>query len=87
MSSVIREARIKASLTAAEVASAVGRSADWMGLVEAGAKSITPETEKVIMTAIGRLERFAQTVEQARAKLVADLKLPPSPARTASHAQ
>lgn len=85
MSSTIREARIAASLTTAEVASAVGRNATWLGLAEIGEVPLAPEAEKIILTAIGRLERFAQTVATARAKLVADLKLPP--ARSAGHAQ
>jgi transcriptional regulator with XRE-family HTH domain len=77
--STIRDRRLRAGLTAAEVASAVGRNATWLGLVEAGATPLAPEHEKLILTAIGRLERFAETVASAREKLVADLKLPPAP--------
>ena len=76
----ILEARKRSGLSCAEVASAVGRTATWLGMVEIGDVSLQPEHEKNILIAIGRLERFAQTVAAARAKLVADLKLPPAPA-------
>jgi hypothetical protein len=75
----IREPRIRASLTCAEVARAVGRSAEWLGLAEVGASHVLPEQERVILVAIARLERFQQTVAVAKEKLTADLKLPPAP--------
>ena len=74
--STIRDVRVRAGLTAAEVASAVGRSAEWLGLVEVGASRLRPDEEKTILVAIGRLERFAQTVAEAKEKLTSDLKLP-----------
>ncbi len=83
--SAIREARISASLTAAEVGQAIGRTATWLGMAEVGAVALKPEHEKIILVAIGRLERFTETVRAAKEKLTADLKLPP--ARSAGHAQ
>jgi len=74
----IRDARVHAGLTAAEAASVVGRSSEWFSLVEAGAAALAPEHEKLILTAIGRLQRFAETVASAKEKLTADLKLPPA---------
>jgi len=76
--SAIREARAHAGLTAAEVAAAVGRNATWFGQVEVGAVPLQPEHERLILMAITRLERFAQTVAEAKQRLVADLKLPPA---------
>ena len=76
MSSTIREARLGAGLKVAEVASAVGRTATWLGMAEIGTVPLAPEHQQLILTAIGRLERFAKTVAEARAKLTADLNLP-----------
>jgi transcriptional regulator with XRE-family HTH domain len=84
MASTIREARLSAGLKVAEVASAVGRNATWLGMAEIGAVHLAPEHQQVILTAIGRLARFAETVATAKEKLTADLKLPP--ARNGSHA-
>lgn len=75
--SEIKNARERAGLTAAEVASAVGRTATWLGLAEAGMVRLQPEHEKIILAAIGRLARFAETVRMAKEKLTLDLKLPP----------
>jgi transcriptional regulator with XRE-family HTH domain len=85
MSSTIKEARVRAGLTGAEVATAVGRSAEWLGFVECGATPLKPEHERVILEAVNRLRRFHVTVAEAKEKLTRDLKLPP--ARSASHAQ
>jgi hypothetical protein len=77
--SAILEARKKAGLTAAEIASAVGRSSAWFGMAESGLIPLTPESEKIILTVISRLQRFNITVNEARAKVLAGLHLPPTP--------
>jgi transcriptional regulator with XRE-family HTH domain len=87
VSSTIQEARQKAGLTCAEVGAAVGRTSTWISQMECGITHLQPEQERLILIAVGRLARFKQTVEEAKAKLVADLKLPPPPARSAGHAQ
>jgi cyanate lyase len=74
----ILEARKRSGLTCAEVASAVGRNATWLGMAEIGDVSLQTEHEKIILTAIGRLERFQLAVVEAKKKLTADLKLPAS---------
>jgi hypothetical protein len=76
LSTKIHDARVRAGLTAAEIGSAVGRSSGWMNSVEGGLCRISPEHEQIILVAIERLARFRRTVEQAREKLVSDLKLP-----------
>jgi transcriptional regulator with XRE-family HTH domain len=95
--SKIKEARIAASLTAAEVAASVGRSAEWMSRVEGGITQLSLEHERLVLTAIARLASFAETIRSMRATLTCDLRLPPvkpgdarsrraNPARTAEHA-
>jgi transcriptional regulator with XRE-family HTH domain len=74
----IEQARKQAHLTGAEVSRAVGRTALWLTEIENGKNSISPDTEQIILTAIRRLERFAQSVAEAKEKLTADLRLPPS---------
>jgi transcriptional regulator with XRE-family HTH domain len=77
----IRKARLRAEVTGAELAHAVGCSRPWLNLAENGAIPLPPEHEKIIMTAIGRLQRFHATVAEAKEKLTQDLRLP-SLART-----
>lgn len=74
----ILEARQAAGLTRGEVGAAINRSAQWLNTVEVGIAALKPEHEKIILTAIGRLHRFAATVAEAKARLTADLKLPPA---------
>ncbi len=88
----IERARRNAQLTAAEVASSINRDALWLTNRETGQASLDPEHEKIILVAIGRLERFHQTVEAAKEKLCLDLRLPPKhvepskPRQPGSHA-
>jgi len=56
----------------------VGRTATWLTEIETRKLSLSLETEKTFLMAIGRLERFDRTVEEEKAKLTADLKLPPT---------
>jgi transcriptional regulator with XRE-family HTH domain len=74
----IEQARKQANLTGAEIAKAVGRTSGWLAEVESGNNSISSDTERIVLTAISRLERFHRTVEEAKEKLTADLRLPPS---------
>jgi hypothetical protein len=73
----IRAARTAAGLSGAEVAASVGRGSDWLGLVEAGTLTLSAEDEHKVLTAIDRLQRFAETVRTAKATLTHDLRLPP----------
>lgn len=73
----IERARREAGLTLAEVASSVGRDSLWLQVRESGQTQLAPDLEKRILTAIGRLARFHATIEEARQRLTADLKLPP----------
>jgi hypothetical protein len=79
--SAISDARKRAGLHIGEIAQAVKCNGTWLGLVEAGVKPVKAEDEAVILTAIARLARFAQTVATAREKLTADLKLSTRSAR------
>lgn len=76
--SAIREARIRASLTVAEVATSVGRNGTWLSDVEHGQAALEPEHERKILLAIDRLARFNETVRAAKATLTHDLRLPPT---------
>jgi len=75
--SVIEQARKAAQLTLAEVASSINRDALWLQVRESGQTPLAPDLEKLILTAIRRLERFAKSVAEAKEKLTSDLKLPP----------
>jgi DNA-binding XRE family transcriptional regulator len=75
--SQIKEARVRAGLTAAEVASAVGRNPTTFSSMESGMLPVPPEHERNILLAIDRLARFNETVRTAKATLTHDLRLPP----------
>ena len=75
----IQEERQRAGLSGAEVAQAIGRNATWLSHMEVGVTRLQPEQEKAILTAISRLEKFNRSIEEAKARLTADLKLPPTP--------
>ena len=77
----IEQARKQAHVTGAEIAQAIGRTSAWLGHVESGKHPISPDTERIVLTAIARLERFHHTVEEAKQKLTADLRLPPVPGK------
>ncbi len=83
--SAILDARKRAGLTAAEVGSAIGRTSTWISQREIGIIRLQPDVEQVILTAIARLAKFAQTVAAAKAKLCADLKLPPASTGPGTH--
>jgi hypothetical protein len=72
----IEEARKRAGITGAELSYAVGRPGSWLVAIESGKYTLTPEIEKILLTAISRLERFKKTVEEAKEKLTLDLRLP-----------
>lgn len=74
----ISEARKAAGLTAVEVSHAVNRPSQWLSEVESGRASMSADHERIVLTAIARLERFAQTVKAANEKLCSDLHLPPT---------
>jgi len=77
----IEQARKQAHVTGAEIAQAIGRTSAWLDRVESGKHLIPPDTERIVLTAISRLERFHRTVEEAKQKLTADLRLPPAPSK------
>jgi len=73
----VREARVRANLSTAELGNAVGRTATWICAAETGVTPLDSNEEKILLEAIARLERFAASVATAREKLTADLHLPP----------
>jgi len=79
------DARQRGGPKIAEISSAVGRTATWLGLVEAEAVALHSEHVKIILPAAAIFLRFQLNVVLAKENLTADLRL--SLVRRASHAR
>lgn len=76
MTSKIRQARLAARLTQAEVAAAINRSGMWLCLAERGKVPVGSDEERNIFIAIERLSALRAQIEETKRTLVADLALP-----------
>ena len=76
MSKKIREARLRAGLTQADVGGAFQRTAAWEGMIERGETPISSELEGRILVAIRRLSALRESVRDSKEQLVEDLRLP-----------
>jgi hypothetical protein len=83
----ILEARQRLLVKRIDIAAAIGRSVYWVSRVEEGLLQITPEEQAAVLHVITRLAAFERAMLQKRQEFLADLRLPPPPARSAGHAQ
>ena len=76
MDSKIRNARLRARLSQAEVGAAIGKSDMWVSLAERNRVPVTTELERRILKAISGLSDIRETQRRSVENLQADLRLP-----------
>lgn len=75
-SSKLRNARLQAGVSLAEVGAAIGRSDMWLSYVERGMTTVPRDIENRIMVAIERLAELRAAQRRRKVELAEELRLP-----------